>query len=64
MPKPNFADPDWEPSDDDLRALAHEAFASIGERFQAELARRRAQTQALRAKLMLDLAARLAPPST
>ena len=34
----NFADPDFEPSDEDLEALVHEAFADVVARREAALA--------------------------
>ncbi len=35
----NFADPDFEPTDEQLQQLSHEAFADVGERNREALAR-------------------------
>ena len=44
----NFADPDFEPTDEDLIALSKEAFAGVGERRRAALERLRSEIAELR----------------
>jgi hypothetical protein len=44
----NFGDPDFEPSDEELVALSKEAFADVGERRRAALARLHAEIADLR----------------
>lgn len=43
----NMADPDYEPSDEDLRELSREAFADIGAQHEARLARLRQEIESL-----------------
>jgi hypothetical protein len=45
----NLADPSYEPSDEELQELSHAAFADVGARHDAALARLRAEIQKLRA---------------
>lgn len=59
---PNFADPDFEPTDEDLRALSREAFADVGARHREALERLRGEIAALRATA--TTAARRPPPSS
>jgi hypothetical protein len=59
---PDFGDPTYEPTDDDLRALSREAFEGVSERRCAALAQLEAEVRALRAAV-LDRA-RSAPTST
>ena len=48
----NFADPEYEPSDEDLAELMHEAFAGIGEAREESLRAMRARIAAAQAELM------------
>jgi len=57
---PNFADPEFEPTDEQLEQLSREAFADVGERNREALARLRGHVAKLRAASL----ARLSPPST
>ena len=54
----NLADPDYEPTDEELRELVHSAFAGVAERNQEALRLVHTQIAALRADLMLRFAAR------
>lgn len=56
---PNFADPDFEPTDEQLEQLSREAFADVARKNEEALARLRAQV----AKLCADSLARLSPPT-
>jgi len=44
----DFGDPDFEPTDEQLVALSKEAFADVGQRRRAALARLRAEIAELR----------------
>ena len=59
----NLADPDYEPTDEELHELVHSAFAGVAERNQEALRLVHAQIAALRADLMLRFAARSAAES-
>jgi len=48
----NLADPAFEPTDEQLQQLARDAFADVGERHRAALARLRARILAGRAEAM------------
>lgn len=48
----NFADPDFEPTDEQLRQLSREAFADVEARQQDALARLRRDIAALRAEAL------------
>ncbi len=52
----NLADPSYEPTDDELRELAHSAFAGVVVRNQEALRAVHAKIAALRAVLMLQFA--------
>lgn len=51
----DFGDPTFEPTDAELHALAKEAFAGVGERHQAALARIREEVTVLRARVLAQL---------
>ena len=57
--KPNFADPDFEPTDAELAELVHEAFADVADRNREALARLHQQVMQLRAAAL----AKLPPPA-
>lgn len=51
MPTPvNLADPSFEPSDDDLARLMHDAFGGLREAHEASLREMRARIQRLQAE--------------
>jgi hypothetical protein len=54
----NLADPDYEPTDDDLTRLAREAFADVVPRHLAALQRLREAITLERARLLLERASR------
>jgi hypothetical protein len=51
----DFGDPDFEPTDEQLSALSHEAFADVGARHQAAFAALRARVAALRVEVLAEL---------
>jgi|JI10StandDraft_1071094.scaffolds.fasta_scaffold13495_6 hypothetical protein len=53
----NLADPDYEPTDEELVELAHEAFAGVREANEAALARMRAAIDVERANVLARLRA-------
>ncbi len=55
-PQPNFGDPEFEPTDEQLRALSREAFADVAERYHAALASLRAHVEELRSEALERLA--------
>lgn len=59
-PKVNLADPDYEPTDEDLQRLAHEAFEDVPRRRVAVLQRLHAQIAEDRRRLQDERAARVA----
>ena len=54
----NLADPNYEPTDEELQELVHSAFAGVAERNQEALRRVHAQIAELRAELMRQFAIR------
>jgi hypothetical protein len=54
----NLADPDYEPTDEELQELVHSAFADVAARNQEALRLVHARIAALRADLMLQFVAR------
>ncbi len=48
----NLADPAYEPSDEDLAELMHKAFAEVGARNAASLAKLRVEIEAARAEAL------------
>jgi hypothetical protein len=54
----NLADPDYEPTDEELHELVHSAFAGVAERNQEALRSVHAQIAAMRAELVRQFAAR------
>ena len=58
--RPNFADPDYEPTDDDLVRLSHEAFAEVRQANDAALAALRREIVARGERVLMDLEGRLA----
>ena len=59
----NLADPDYEPTDEELQELVHSAFADVAARNQEALRLVHVKIAALRADLMLQFAARQATES-
>lgn len=59
-PPINLADPDFEPTDEQLIGLSKRAFAGVNDRHAAALAKMRAEIDATRGQVMKDLAARQA----
>jgi hypothetical protein len=59
----NLADPDYEPTDDELQELVHSAFANVAAQNEEALRLVHAQIAALRAELMLQFASRSAAES-
>lgn len=55
MAKANFGDPDFEPTDEQLQALAHEAFAEVSTQHRETLARLRDQIARLRVEALARL---------
>jgi hypothetical protein len=55
--EPNFADPSFEPTDEQLQLLAHEAFEGVTERHVEAMRRLRAEIETRRAAVLRDLAA-------
>jgi hypothetical protein len=55
----NFGDPSFEPTDEELAELMHEAFADVPARNAAALARIRREIAELRAQAMARLEQRL-----
>jgi hypothetical protein len=60
----NFADPTFEPTDEELQRLAREAFADAAQRRNAAMARFWAHVDALRAEVLERLNAARAKPSS
>jgi predicted Zn-dependent protease with MMP-like domain len=52
----NLADPEYEPSDEELQQLAHDAFAEVPERHREATRRLWEQIAVLRAQVMARLA--------
>jgi hypothetical protein len=55
----NFGDPSFEPTDEELAELMHEAFAEVPARNAAALARLEQETAELRAQALVRLEQRL-----
>jgi predicted Zn-dependent protease with MMP-like domain len=53
----NLADPDFEPSDEELQQLARDAFADVPARYREAQQRLRDEIAALRAQVLTRLAA-------
>jgi hypothetical protein len=56
----NLADPDFEPTDEQLKALSRAAFAGVRERHEAILVKMRAEIAERRAQLLAELRERQA----
>jgi len=56
MPGANFGDPDFEPTDEQLQGLAHEAFAAVPGRHRETMARLRHEVATLRQEALARLA--------
>jgi hypothetical protein len=54
----NLADPDFEPTDEQLIGLSRRAFAGVTAKHEAALAKLRAEIEVMSAQVMMDLAAR------
>ena len=52
MRSANFGNPEFEPTDDELKALSKEAFAEVGARHRAALARLRTEVEEMRAEVL------------
>ncbi|NOU31791.1 MAG: hypothetical protein HOO96_28140 [Polyangiaceae bacterium] len=50
----NLADPDYEPSDEELEGLVHRAFSEAAARREKTMRRFQAEIEALRATVMLE----------
>jgi hypothetical protein len=59
----NLADPDFEPTDEQLIGLSKRAFAGVAARHEAALARLRAEIKVMSARTLKDLADREAARS-
>jgi hypothetical protein len=59
----NLADPDFEPTDEQLIGLSKRAFAGVAARYSAALAKLHADIQVMSAQAMRDLAVREAARS-
>ena len=59
----NLADPDYEPTDEELRELSRTAFAEVAVRNREALARVHAEIAARSAELVARLAASASPES-
>lgn len=55
----NFADPEYEPTDDDLRQLSREAFAHVRAAHEAALVEMRARIEKERVEVLRRVHARL-----
>lgn len=65
MPSPiNLADPDFEPSDDQLKGLMTRAFAGVREARERNLVEMRARIARLQLEAMASFEARSAPRRT
>lgn len=63
----NLADPDFEPTDEELQRLAHEAFADVAKRRAETAVHRRAHIEELRGRSLSrlrEILAALAPASS
>ena len=54
----NLADPDFEPTDEQLIGLSKRAFAGVAAKHAAALAKLRAEIEVMSAQVMKDLAVR------
>lgn len=61
--RPNFADPDYEPSDEDLVRLSSEAFAGLGAEAETRTRKLRADIRAARERALAAFHARPAATS-
>lgn len=61
--QPNFGDPEFEPTDEQLQALSREAFAGVAERQRSAMARLRAEIETLRAEALARLATAQGAPA-
>jgi hypothetical protein len=57
----NLADPEFEPTDEQLIGLSKRAFEGVAARHEAVLARLRAEIRAMSAQVIKDLRMRAAP---
>jgi hypothetical protein len=56
----NLADPDFEPTDEQLIGLSKRAFAGVTAKYETAFAKLRAEIDVMRAQAMKDLVARRA----
>jgi hypothetical protein len=59
----DLADPDFEPTDEQLIGLSKRAFAGVAAKYEAALAKLHAEIEVMSAQAMRDLAARQAARS-